>query len=62
MCGWVHTVNGFNFLFVFSREVWFFVPELAWMLVFGEFRFFPILRVPFKSNGYLVNVGGYYEI
>ena len=61
VCGWIDTVNGFNLRFAFSREVGFFVPKLAWMLVFDEFVIFSISRVPSKSNGYLENVGGYYN-
>ena len=59
VCGWIDTVNGFNLPLAFSREVMFFVPKLAWMLVFADFWFFSILRVLSKSNGYL---GGYYKI
>ena len=60
VCGWMDTVNGFNLPFVLSREVGFFVPKLAWMLIFDVFLFCSILHVPFQSNGYLENVGGYY--
>ena len=31
VCGWIETVNGFTLPFVFSREVCFVVPQLAWM-------------------------------
>ena len=62
MCGWIDTVNGFNLPFVFSREVGFFVPKLAWMLFFDDFWICSISGVPSKSNGYLENVGGYYKI
>ena len=51
-----------NLPFVFSRQVWFFVPKLARMLFFDDFLILSISRVPSKSNGYLENVGGYYNI
>ena len=59
MCGWIDTVNGFNLPFAFSQEVLFFVPKLAWMLLF--YVLFLISRVPSRPNGYLENVGGYYK-
>ena len=62
MCGWIDTVNGFNLPFVFSREVGFVVPKLAWMLFFDDCWVFVSPGVHYKSNGYLGNVGGYYKI
>ena len=55
-------MNGFNLPFVCCREVGFFVPKLAWMLFFDVLGILSISRVPSKSNGYLENVGGYYEM
>ena len=62
MCGLIDSVNGFNLPFAFCRKVGFVFPKLAWMLVFDDFLFLSMSRVPSKSNGYLENVAGPYKI